>query len=386
MTLSEIKNLNLLSNILVLYRKNRSQWHCRVLLVVGGLFLLLVFLTHGVTLQPTVSSERKHSRLWSGGPGDTVRGSEIRVLKHLFSLPTERWSPYRIGRYVPENDTSLTAGERPPAYAFLCVTPDLVCDEMVRSGGFWDRAFVHDIFSLARRLSPPDRSYGKIVMDVGMNYGSFSLFASALGYRVHAFEMQPDVAATVVMSARLNGDMAQRLHVHQFAIDEKAGTSVSYTRYEMNIGMSHMVSANDQDEYVQNVTVKTIRLDMLLDRWQRETGETIPGIFFMKIDVEGHDVNALRSLGQRWLQRVDQLVMEVNDGLPVYREAPIYLVERGFLCQTVGDGESPHVHRFTSNPSLKLPSYGAIWCARAPVVRRMQRAQRDLAERSAQTS
>ncbi|KAF6000775.1 hypothetical protein F1559_003416 [Cyanidiococcus yangmingshanensis] len=378
--------MRVLSNIMVYYRKNRSLWHRNVLFVVGVLFLFLVLVGHGGTQSSAASSNSAYKRIWSGIREDMVSGSEERVLTHLFSLPTERWSPLRIGRYVPENDTGLASDERPRPYAFLCVTPDLVCDHMMLTGGFWDREFVHDIFSLARRLSPPGRGYGKIVMDVGMNYGSFSLFAAALGYRVHAFEMQPDVAATVTMSARLNGDLAQRLRIHQFAIDDKPGAPVNYVRYEGNIGMAHVVSPDDHGDGVQKVAVKTIRLDSLLDRWQRETGESIPGVFFMKIDVEGHDMKALRSLGQKWLQRVDHLVMEVNDAVPAYREAPTYLAERGFMCQVVGDGEAAHVHRFTTNPSLKLPSYGTLWCARAPVVRRLQRAQRDLAERTAETA
>jgi FkbM family methyltransferase len=377
--------MNILEILLRTYRKNRSRWHRQALsffVLFSVVFLLAVFPASQLTAS---SRDRLSEYVDARAIRNIISNSETQSFKYLLGLPNERWSQYRLGRYVPENDTELPATERPNPYTFLCVTPDLVCDSMLSNGGFWDREFVHNVFTLVRRLSKPTAGRGKIVMDVGMNYGSFALFAAALGHRVHSFEMQPDVAATVALSARLNTAIAQRLTIHQYAIDEKPSKDVHYARYEGNIGMAHIKSADDSEDTVQSISVESIRLDTLLDRWQRQSGERIQGIFFMKIDVEGHDMNALRSLGQRWLQKVDHLVLEVNSYTPVYREVAPYLVVRGFLCQPLGDDQTPHPHRFSSDPSVKIPSYGAMWCARAPVVRQLRHAQYKLAMRSAES-
>ncbi|KAK4537705.1 hypothetical protein CDCA_CDCA13G3730 [Cyanidium caldarium] len=343
----------------------------------AGLFLLLLGLHPRSAPPPAIISTYPAPQLrglWKRSDASRAAYAAIsaeRALEQFSKADRGTLEKLRIGRYVPENDQRLPAHERPSGYYFMSLTPDLVGDAMLRSGGFWDEPYLHAIFDVARRWTPHDHGRSKIVLDVGMNFGTFALYTAALGYQVHAFEMQPNVAAIVQLALRMNGRIGERVTIHHVAVSDELNGNVSFYDSTGNLGMAGALPVNDAYA-IPGVAVPAMRMDAVLRLHEQVTGTRLPPIFFVKIDVEGHDLHALRSFGRWWLARIDHVVIEVKES-EVYAQCGRLLVEAGFLCQYVTDSRRPHPHRFTSVPADSFPDYGALWCARPRAVTAMKR-------------
>ena len=119
------------------------------------------------------------------------------------------------------------------------------------------------------------------VIDVGVNFGSFLLYAASLGCRLYGFEMQPYLHTLVDMSLRING---YRGHVSLFntAVWDENDIELSYTPYPTNYGAT--VARQDSSGQFK---IMSKRIDELF---------TEEKIFFMKIDIEGMETHALEGM------------------------------------------------------------------------------------------
>lgn len=126
---------------------------------------------------------------------------------------------------------------------------------------------------------------GDCVLDIGANVGDWTL-AMALrvgaGGRVLAFEPVPYLAETIAKTARIN--RKDQVEVHNLALSATDGTA-EFSVEQGNSGGSRL--GRMEGDFAMT-TVPTRRLDSLLSE-----RPDIDRIDFIKIDVEGHELEVL---------------------------------------------------------------------------------------------
>lgn len=140
---------------------------------------------------------------------------------------------------------------------------------------------------------------GGVFLDAGANVGNHSVFAAAVCGARHLICFEPSEDARMVLSVNLalNG-VADRARIVPFAVSDRAGDAVLARDTNGALGTARL-KADGAGE-----AVRTMRID--------DAAFDAP-VSFVKIDVEGHELEALRGAeGLIGRDRPDMLV-EVDD-------------------------------------------------------------------------
>ena len=161
---------------------------------------------------------------------------------------------------------------------FLHDRPETISN-FVRKFGVWQRPITSFIVSY---LQP-----GDVFVDVGANIGYFSVYAGLCvggDGRVHAIEPDSDNAALLRANLALNG--LANVQLHQTAVSDYCGEATLF-RGGFNAGAHSLLP---KDDLTPRSKVPVTTLSRLLE------GE--PEIKLMKIDVQGAELSALRSMAE----------------------------------------------------------------------------------------
>ena len=172
---------------------------------------------------------------------------------------------------------------------------DLVTRHLVEHGAH-QRGTLDAVLSLLKA--------GDSVLDVGAHIGTFSVpLAQAVGDegRVVAVEAMPENAALLVENAEANG-LADRITVVPRPVGARAGQQYDVVQQPGNSGATRLVEA----------------IDVLGDQRESETIDTVVAATgleptFIKLDVEGAEVAALRGAEATIARFRPTLVVEVSD-------------------------------------------------------------------------
>jgi FkbM family methyltransferase len=147
-----------------------------------------------------------------------------------------------------------------------------------------DGEFEAELLSLADRFLVP----GGVCFDIGANYGlvTFGLAGRHGSVDFHLFEPNQHVILGIERTRKLYP--GARIRVVPKAVSDREGL-VSFRINEEHTGSSHVDPGGAQ-------TVETITLDHYLE------AQNIARVDFLKIDVEGHELSALRG-AERALSR-----------------------------------------------------------------------------------
>jgi FkbM family methyltransferase len=148
---------------------------------------------------------------------------------------------------------------------------------------------------------------GDTFLDIGANHGSYSLAAAALvgaSGRVISFEPQPHLAALIRQSAEANN--WKQVTVIEKALSDQQGEATFFVP-EAFSGMAGLHAEFSGADKHRTFTVELNRLDSILAQ------ENLPGKLVIKIDVEGHEVPALRGAENLIRSRKPTLIFELND-------------------------------------------------------------------------
>jgi FkbM family methyltransferase len=148
-----------------------------------------------------------------------------------------------------------------------------------------------DVEAILERLLAP----GKVFYDVGANWGHHSLLADARGAVVHAFEPMPSTARDLRAAAAGTGVV-----VHELALGEADAAARMSIPDGMHSGLASIGEAG--------VEVKVARLD----------GLGLPPPDVVKLDVEGHELPALKGMRQTLQKARPVIVFESWEGPATY--------------------------------------------------------------------
>ena len=122
---------------------------------------------------------------------------------------------------------------------------------------------------------------GAVTVDVGANCGLYTRKLSRLSSRVHAFEPSHKMAEL------LRRTSASNVNVHEMALSDQSGNADLFTprdRGELIYGLASLEPRQvSSDQGLVSTKVPTDRLDAIVQE----------GVAFVKIDVEGHELNVL---------------------------------------------------------------------------------------------
>ena len=136
---------------------------------------------------------------------------------------------------------------------------------------------------------------GGLMLDVGANFGYYSLLAAKLGCRVVAWEPVPVFRAFVEAAAALN-NLTSRIHLRAAVVSDVAGQHVNMTVPLKGIWGTASVGGLNVDPSIRSPTYTVTAPTETLDQVVRER----PCI--MKLDVEGYEPSVVRGATQRFLR------------------------------------------------------------------------------------
>jgi FkbM family methyltransferase len=130
---------------------------------------------------------------------------------------------------------------------------------------------------------------GRVALDVGANVGIYAYALARLGMRVHAFEPQPYCCTVVDAWAKAKGDVT----VHNSGVGESEGDLTLHIPIVDGTPVPTRASFQRLEQEQTQLRVPVVTLD----------GIGISDVAFIKIDVEGFELQVLRGanrLLQEW--------------------------------------------------------------------------------------
>lgn len=209
----------------------------------------------------------------------------------------------------------------------------LVSKAMIESGGNWE-ANLNSLFRHYWLKQYNKKGAVDVVIDAGMNLGCFTLFAASQGAKVFSFEMQGDLVSLAQLSIRVSG-YSHHVFVYHAAIWNETGLTLSYAPVIGNFGGTS-VHHNTEGQY----TVQSIRLDKVISP---------DPIFFLKMDIEGAEMEALQGMGKVLTGRyIHHIVFEARYNR--YETIAKWLFDIGYkVCQVFDEPKEncafPHIDR-----------------------------------------
>jgi FkbM family methyltransferase len=143
--------------------------------------------------------------------------------------------------------------------------------------------FMHLPKSAEQELSYLDRIVpkGAVTVDVGAHCGLYTRKLARLSSKVHAFE------PTRRMADLLRRTSASNVSVHEIALSDQTGDAELFVPQgdrELVYGLASLEpKPGSADQRVVSINVPTVRLDAIVHQ----------DVAFVKIDVEGHELNVL---------------------------------------------------------------------------------------------
>jgi FkbM family methyltransferase len=246
---------------------------------------------------------REHLALYRQDGGGSLRGM-VR-----FWWRRKRFRAARSRSSLPQGKASLRVGAEWRDFSFNASNTQFE--------SIYAPSFVHGYEPETAVLIDALLPANGVMMDIGANWGHFSLFASSRpGFtgRVHAFEPMPSTYADLVASVQATR-MGNIVTTHSIAVADREGTS------HMSIPggeKSGLASLGDNT----GTPVPLSRLDAL----------DLPAPDLMKIDVEGHEAGVLRGARQTIGKSRPMIIFEsgLSDNLSGALEPFLVLEEQGY--------------------------------------------------------
>jgi FkbM family methyltransferase len=196
---------------------------------------------------------------------------------------------------------------------------------IIRVGQRGDEAVMHEMLfagGYRRALSYLSTLPEGVVLDLGANFGLFSLLAARTNpkLRIHAYEPGPENIDVFKMNLLANPRLKERITLISKGVAGRPGKG-SWSFVPDNPGASGFFSQGPH-----TVEVELVSLQQALEACGRESA-------FVKMDIEGSEFDIIRETPHSTWQRVSALAFEVHEdprNLTSQQEFFARLQEEGF--------------------------------------------------------
>jgi FkbM family methyltransferase len=191
-----------------------------------------------------------------------------------------------------------------PAHIKIKLDPnDWIQGQIVRNGGY-EKIFITKVYEIL-----PENG---IFFDIGSNIGIYSLNLCRKAKEVYAFEATKTTYQ--LLQETINENCIQNIHLYLTAIHNIDKEEVKiYADNNLNIGGNSMYSGNCVANTVQTITIDTFVKENDISR-----------IDFIKMDIEGNELNALQGT-KKSIKKFRPIIMcEIN---PVLNKAAGYTAD-----------------------------------------------------------
>ena len=277
-------------------------------------------------------------------------------------------------------------------YQFFICDPNIdnvVSSTMINSGGMWEgplnmlfkglvqlervnrgqHAFQEASVNLRGNQINEAKSHhsGLNVVDLGVNFGAFTLFAASQGANVYGFEIQRNLLSLVDMGLRVN-DFSRQVKLYNVAASDRYGLNYTYESVVHNPGMT---SAHYQPDPISSTSFNGKKRRVGSERMDYILGlSNVKNIFFLKLDCEGCEPVALLGLDKPLLnRRIKHIAIEITWKLgqasKLFILEILYLI--GYTCELYDDKQDclyPAIE-----PQCEMPTYAAaqaVFLSRRP--------------------
>lgn len=156
------------------------------------------------------------------------------------------------------------------------LTPGEFIDYVIYTEGAYEKRFL----DLIEALLPRRRT----ALDIGANIGNHALFFSKIFSSVHAFEPNPQVIAR--LRRNIEANRAGNISVHEFGLSSECAVLPFRCNDDGNAGMGKFLDTDAAGA----AKLEVRRGDAVVQDCN------LDAIDFIKIDVEGHEISALKGL------------------------------------------------------------------------------------------
>lgn len=146
-----------------------------------------------------------------------------------------------------------------------------------------------------QKLSQSCCARGGLMLDVGANFGYYSILAAKMGCRVVAWEPIPVFRAFLQTAARLN-HVSHKIHVRDTVVSDVAGATINLTVPTRGYWGTASVGGLNIEPAIKAPAYNVSATSETLDQVVREQA------CVMKLDVEGHEPSVLRGGASRFLK------------------------------------------------------------------------------------
>lgn len=161
----------------------------------------------------------------------------------------------------------------------------------------WERVLTKSIFNALGGLSK--RADKAVMLDIGGNVGWFSTFAAAAGHTVYTFEPMVANADLIQSTIAANPGFKDRLLLHRHGLTDGIAQDCGFVSSATNRGDGQILCGAHLKRTQQES--KTVTRPFRLERLD-EVMKDVPRVDVIKIDVEGHELQALKG-GEKMLRK-----------------------------------------------------------------------------------
>jgi FkbM family methyltransferase len=224
---------------------------------------------------------------------------------------------------IPRSFTRRLIGDVGPAQYVIQSGPmkgKIIHTDLKSWSGYYLGTYEPELVSTLERHV----SEGMTVLDVGANHGYFTLlFSQLVGPRgkVYAFEPEPVNYQLLEKTIAANG--LSNVEAVKLAVSSRSGVEKLFLE-DAYLG-THSMEKKDSDNYIEvNLTS--------VDEFARE--RRLPSVDFVKIDIEGHEVEALKGMAETMRRWKPSIVCEFQDQRLLSQGSEI-LRDNGYTLETI---------------------------------------------------
>ena len=161
-------------------------------------------------------------------------------------------------------------------------------------------------FAIFRHFFPSASYEGRLALDLGANRWFYTYYLAALGFEVHAFEIQSRMFKILQHGLLFNDqEVADRVHLYRLGISDKHESMTN----RLSDGCGHLAPVQPGEM----ASVHASTLDCFLDFLQQQKQTEKVVIDFLKMDIEGYEMAAFVG-GLQFLEKVEVQSMWVEIG------------------------------------------------------------------------